>query len=278
VKVTSPQGCVAWDSIHAYLVRPQLEMLPADGRICPGDVATLTGHDADHYTWTASPADPSLEGQESAPQINVSPSVTTVYTMVGHGTNGCDATPLTKTVTIVPLPVPSVKLSPGFIDTDDPRVVLRDQSTYGVSSMWLFNNGETMTGREVSHTFNNCIGYDSVPVTLTSYNSLNCPTVYPFQIPVNVFTAWFPSAFTPGSSDGNDKFSIYTINEYQFFHIYIYNRRGELIYDSDDVHFEWDGTYNGEPCPQGAYVYTVRFRKPGTTTLSTLQGSVTLIR
>lgn len=278
VKVTSPQGCVAWDSIHAYLVRPQLEMLPADGRICPGDVATLTGHDADHYTWSASPADPSLEGQESAPQINVSPSVTTVYTMVGHGTNGCDATPLTKTVTIVPLPVPSVKLSPGFIDTDDPRVVLRDQSTYGVSSMWLFNNGETMTGREVSHTFNNCIGYDSVPVTLTSYNSLNCPTVYPFQIPVNVFTAWFPSAFTPGSSDGNDKFSIYTINEYQFFHIYIYNRRGELIYNSDDVHFEWDGTYNGEPCPQGAYVYTIRFRKPGTTTLSTMQGSVTLIR
>ncbi len=278
VKVTSPQGCVAWDSIHAYVVRPQLEIQPADGRICPGDVATLIGHEADHYTWSASPADPSLDGQENAPQINVSPSVTTVYTMVGHGTNNCNATPLTKTVTIVPLPVPSVKLTPGFIDTDDPHVVLRDQSTYGVSSSWLFNNGETVSGREVSHTFANCIGFDSVPVTLTSYNTLNCPTVYPFQIPVNVFTVWFPTAFTPGSSDGNDKFTIHTINEYQFFHIYIYNRRGELIFDSDDVHFEWDGTYNGEPCPQGAYVYTIRFRKPGTTTLSTQQGTVTLIR
>lgn len=278
VKVTSPQECVAWDSIHAYVVRPQLEMLPVDGRICPGDVATLTGHEADHYTWSASPADPSLAGQESSPQIRVSPSVTTVYTMVGHGTNNCNATPLTKTVTIVPLPVPSVKLTPGFIDTDNPKVVLRDQSTYGVASSWLFNNGEVATGREVSHSFDNCIGFDSVPVTLTSYNALNCPTEYPFQIPVNVFTVWFPSAFTPGSSDGNDKFTIHTINEYQYFHIYIYNRRGELVYDSDDVHFEWDGTYNGDPCPQGAYVYICRFRKPGTTTLSSVQGTVTIIR
>ncbi len=278
VRVTSPQGCVAWDSLHAYVVRPKIAMIPEDGRICPGDVATLSGSDADHFTWSASPEDPSLAGQEGDDHINVSPQVTTVYTMVGHGTNNCDATPLKKTVTIVPLPVPKVGLTPGFIDTDQPTVVLRDQSTYGVSSLWQFQDGSSATGREVSHVFENCIGFDSVPVTLTSYNVLDCPTVYPFQIPVNIFTAWYPTAFTPGSSDGNGKFSLHSINEYQFFHIYIYNRRGELVYESDDVHFEWDGTKNGEPCPQGAYVYTCRFRKPGTTTLSTIQGSVTLIR
>ena len=186
---------------------------------------------------------------------------------------------LTKTVTIVPLPVPSVKLTPTFIDTDNPKVVLRDQSAHGVTSSWLFNNGEVKTGREVSHRFDNCVGFDSVPVTLTSYNALECPTEYKFQIPVNVFTVWFPTAITPGSSDGNDKFTIHTINEYQFFHIYIYNRRGELVYDSDDVHFEWDGTNRErEKKKQGAYVYTCRFRKPGTTTLSSVQGTVTLVR
>lgn len=279
VKVTSPQGCVAWDSIHAFVVRPRLEMLPADGRICPGDEAVLVGSEADHYSWSSSPADPTLAGQETSSRITVSPTETTVYTMVGHGSNNCDATPLTKTVTIVPLPVPSVKLTPTFIDTDNPKVVLRDQSAHGVTSSWLFNNGEVKTGREVSHRFDNCVGFDSVPVTLTSYNALECPTEYRFQIPVNVFTVWFPTAITPGSSDGNDKFTIHTINEYQFFHIYIYNRRGELVYDSDDVHFEWDGTNrDGEPLPQGAYVYTCRFRKPGTTTLSSVQGTVTLIR
>lgn len=85
-------------------------------------------------------------------------------------------------------------------------------------------------------------------MTLTSYNVLNCPTVYPFAIPVSTFTAWFPNIFTPGSSDANSTFSLFTINEYEYFHIYIYNRRGELVFESDDVHFQWNGTYKDEPC------------------------------
>ena len=278
VKVTSPQGCVAWDSIHAYVVRPKLTIIPEDSLICPDEVVTLTGSDAHHYTWTSSPFDSTLIGQENSAQIRVSPSNTTVYTLVGHGSNDCNATPLHQTVVIVPLPVPNVALTPEVIDTDNPTVVLRDQSTHGVSSFWLFNDGSTATGREVSHVFDNCIGYDSVPVSLTSYNELNCPTVYPFNIPVIVFTTWFPTVFTPGSGDENSRFGLYTINEYQYFHIYIYNRRGELVFESDDVHFQWDGTKDGQPCPQDAYVYTCRFLKPGTTTLGTVQGSVTLIR
>lgn len=278
VKVQSPQGCVAWDSIHAYVVRPTLTIMPEDGLICPGNTATLTGGNAHHYSWMASPADSSLMGQDSADHITVSPKETTVYTLVGHGSNNCDATPLHETVTIVPLPVPNVELTPEFVDTDNPTVVLRDKSEHGVSSLWVFNDGSTATGREVSHVFDNCIGDTAVSMSLTSYNSLGCPTVYPFRIPVNVFTAWFPTGFTPGSSDENNKFRLYTLNEYQFFHIYIYNRRGEMVFESDDVHFEWDGTKDGEPCPQGAYVYTCRFRKPGTPTLSSAQGTVTLIR
>lgn len=278
VRVTSPQNCVAWDSIHAYVVRPKLTMLPTDGRVCPGVPAVLFGSDADHFSWTAMPEDSSLLGQETNDTIRVTPEVTTTYTMVGHGSNDCDATPLTSTVTIMPLPVPAVALNPEMVDAENPKVILRDVSQYGVASSWLFNDGSTAEGREVTHVFEHSEGLDSVAVTLTSYNVLNCPTVYPFAIPVSNYTAWFPTVFTPGSSDGNNLFSLYTINEYQYFHIYIYNRRGELVFESDDVHFTWDGTYNNEPCPQGAYVYVCRYRKPGTTTLSTMTGTISLIR
>lgn len=280
VKVTSPQGCEAWDSINVYLIRPQLAMVPEDGRICPGQVATLTGSDADHYSWTASPADASLVGQEQASQIVVSPQATTTYTLIGHGSNNCDATPLTKTVTVVPLPEPQVTVTPGYIDTDNPRTTLRDDSRYSVHSTWEFEDGADEMGREVSHLFEGAIGRDSVHVVLTSLNELGCPTIYPFAIPVTLFTAWFPNAFTPDSRDGNSRFSLYTVNDYEYFHIYIYNRRGELVYESDDVKFQWDGTRmkDGEPLQQGTYVYTCRFRKPGSTTLSQYQGTITLLR
>ena len=278
VRVTTQEGCVAWDSIHAYLVRPTLAMLPADGRICPGDEAILRGGAADHYTWRANPADPSLAGQDTADEIHVRPSQTTTYTMVGHGTNDCDASPLTKTVTVLPLPVPKITTDPAFVDADEPTVTLRDVSTNGVRSEWQFYNHEVATTREVQHTFDEAIGRDSVHVLLTSYNVLDCPKEKTFAIPVLIFTAWFPNAFTPGSEDENAKFRLYTLTDYEFFHIYIYNRGGQLVYESTDPSFEWDGTYKDDPCPQGAYVYVCNYRKNGTSTLMTKSGSITLIR
>ena len=278
VRVTTQEGCVAWDSIHAYLVRPTLTMLPADGRICPGDEAILTGGAADHYTWTASPGDASLAGQDSADEIHVRPTQTTVYTMVGHGTNDCDASPLTKTVTIVPLPTPRITTDPNFVDADNPTITLRDVSPNGVRSEWLFYGGETENTREVQHTFDEAIGRDSVHVQLTAYNVLDCPKEKIFGIPVLIYTAWFPNIFTPGSEDENAKFRLYTLTEYEFFHIYIYNRGGQLVFESVDPNFEWDGTYRDEPCPQGSYVYVCNYRKNGTSTLMTKNGTITLIR
>ena len=278
VRVTTQEGCVAWDSIHAYLVRPTLAMLPSDGRICPGDEAILRGGAADHYTWTASPADPSLSGQDTADEIHVHPMQTTTYTMVGHGTNDCNASPLKKTVTVLPLPTPRISTSPTFVDADAPTITLRDVSPNGVRSEWLFNNSELVTTRDVQHTFEEATGRDSVHVKLTSYNVLDCPAEGTFGIPVKNFVAWFPNVFTPGSEDENARFRLYTITEYEFFHIYIYNRGGQLVYESFDPGFEWDGTYRDEPCPQGSYVYVCSYRKNGTSTLMTKHGSITLIR
>ncbi len=278
VRVTSPEGCVAWDSIHAYLVRPQLAMYPDDGVICPGDTVILTGSAADHYSWSASPADPSLNGQQGEAVVHVTPAATTTYTMIGHGTNDCDASPLTKTVTVRPLPVPRITTSPSFVDPDDPTVVIRDISPNGVTSQWTFDDGSTQTGREVTHTFKNAVGNDSVYVDLTAANVLNCEASRRFGIPVILYTAWFPTIFTPGSEDENAKFRLYSVNSYEHFHIYIYDRHGMLMFESDSPDFEWDGTHNGQPCPQGAYVYTCNYRKPLANTLSTKSGSVTLIR
>ena len=278
VRVTSPEGCVAWDSIHAYLVRPQLAMTPEDGLICPGDTVVLSGSAADHYTWSATPTDPSLNGQQTESVVRVTPVRTTTYTMVGHGTNDCDASPLTKKVTVRPLPVPRITTTPGFVDPDDPTIVIRDVSPNSVSSVWRFDDGATVSGREVTHTFDNAVGADSVYVELTASNVLNCEVTKNFGIPVILYTAWFPTVFTPGSEDENARFRLYSVNHYEYFHIYIYNRQGMLMYESDDPDFEWDGTHNGQPCVQGSYVYVCSYRKPKANTLSSKSGTVTLVR
>ena len=279
VKVTSPMNCDAWDSARAFLITPALEIRPADGKICPDDEVKLIGKNAASYTWTANPPDPTLDGQDSADIITVSPDTTTVYTMVGHGTNGCDATPLTQKVTVYPYAIPKIRSNPPMVDTDDPTVTLYNESTYSVNATWTFENGDVLTGNEVEHTFEEATGQDSVYLTLTPVNELDCPSVpRRFGIPVNLYTIWLPTIFTPGSEDDNAVFRMYTINDYELFHIYIYNRRGELVFESTDPKFVWDGTCNGVACSQGAYVYICRYRKPGMLTLAEKYGTVTMIR
>ena len=279
VRVRSKQGCEAWGSARAYRVNPRLSMLPLDGNICPGQEVTLKGSNAHHYSWTATPADPSLVSQSSAETVVVTPQRSTTYTLVGHGSNDCNASPLTAQVTVFPYPESTVELEPGIVDSENPTVTLRDVSPYSVATMWTFAAGEMVPGREVTHTFGEATGVDSVYVTLTNVNELGCESVYPFSIPVHLYTAWFPNIFTPGSEDENSRFRLYTINTYDHFHIYIYNRFGQLVFDSSDPSFEWNGTTeDGLVCPQGTYTYICRYRKPGAYTVNSLYGSITLVR
>lgn len=67
---------------------------------------------------------------------------------------------------------------------------------------------------------------------------------------------WIPNAFSPNRDNLNDKFvtpGIY-IKEY---HIRIFNRWGELIFESFDYYDNWDGTYKDEPAQQDAYMVII---------------------
>ena len=281
VLVTSPQQCTAWDSVHAYMVIPTLGI--DKNVICAGDSVTLFSGAADHYSWTADPPDASLnrllDSNGVGPaEITVHPKRSTTYTLVGHGTNGCSASPLTESVDVHPLPVARASFDPKFIDSDRPEVTFSDVSPYSVRALWKFHNVDTLEeGSLVTHNFGE-LSDTSVPVRLFVFNDLGCPDSTTFQVPVVLFTFYAPNVFTPERPD-NNLFRIYTTNEMEHFHITIYDRRGQMVYKADDLHFEWDGNrLDGEKCPQGAYVYVITYRRPMTEDIVTQKGTVTIIR
>lgn len=90
---------------------------------------------------------------------------------------------------------------------------------------------------------------------------------------------WIPNAFTPASIDGSN--TIFkprlsqpgeSITDYR---LAIFNRRGMQVFHSNSLDKGWNGTYNGRPMPQGAYVYIIyytdkdriRHQRKGTVTL-----------
>ena len=61
------------------------------------------------------------------------------------------------------------------------------------------------------------------------------------------------------------------------FNMRIFNRWGEMMFETSDINQGWDGTYNGKQCEMGAYVYVIEYDIEARGT-GVDQGSFLLIR
>jgi gliding motility-associated-like protein len=72
---------------------------------------------------------------------------------------------------------------------------------------------------------------------------------------VNVFDYFFPNAFTPNGDGKNDVFRMVGLYRNINFKMYVYDRWGKLLFQSDNMDVGWDGTSQGQKCPPGAYAW-----------------------
>lgn len=86
------------------------------------------------------------------------------------------------------------------------------------------------------------------------------------------------NAFTPNNDGKNDILTvkkISTVNELDF---KIFNRFGNMVFQTNDLSKGWDGNFMGEPAEVGTYFYYLTYKCPFSTDTYTLKGDVTLIR
>ena len=69
-------------------------------------------------------------------------------------------------------------------------------------------------------------------------------------------TLWVPNSFTPNDDNLNDYFGAYGLH-LNSFNMRIYNRWGELVFETLDIRNGWDGTFNGKSAQPGIYVYYI---------------------
>lgn len=89
---------------------------------------------------------------------------------------------------------------------------------------------------------------------------------------------WAPNAIIPdGDEDENRYFKLVSASPITEFTVRIYNRRGIQVYTSNDPNFRWNATHNGTRVPQGAYVWTVKYRDSDGN-VQQQRGSVVVVR
>ncbi|MBP6303179.1 MAG: gliding motility-associated C-terminal domain-containing protein [Bacteroidia bacterium] len=90
-------------------------------------------------------------------------------------------------------------------------------------------------------------------------------------------TIFVPNAFTPNGNALNEVF-MPVMTDVDEFQLLIYNRWGELVFESSSIDKGWDGTFNGKPAQQDAYVWMVFFKGKTSGSRKNISGSVTLLR
>ncbi len=85
-----------------------------------------------------------------------------------------------------------------------------------------------------------------------------------------------PNIFSPNNDGVNDVFRIFSGGGLTDYSCKVYNRWGQVVFETTNIDESWDGTYNGDPAPTEVYIYSIEFRVG--TELFEENGEVTLIR
>ena len=87
-----------------------------------------------------------------------------------------------------------------------------------------------------------------------------------------------PNAFSPNGDNANDSFGMVNYSPQNTNEMRIYNRWGQLVFQSDPSQLQWDGnTSDGQEAPPDVYIYQIQVHRNGKEILQKT-GEVTLIR
>ena len=162
-----------------------------------------------------------------------------------------------------------------YKDTCNPLMQFFENSYRGYSFYWKFGEGQTDTARNPVHKFP-ANGNYNVTLIINKSNSCNDSTkeqITYYNFPYDAVL--IPNVITPNGDGANDVFTISGFDgKCADYHIQIYNRWGELLYDYKGGYVHWNGNAaDGKPLAPGTYYYLF-----SSTPTGEREGTITIVR
>jgi gliding motility-associated-like protein len=188
----------------------------------------------------------------------------------------------TDIVETKPLPTAQFNISPNPTTFFEVTVMVQDQSYSNIVDWWWYAPDATPTLSIINNpTFTFPEGIvGQYPIYLVVTDNLGCTdTTSRIITVISDVLSFIPNSFTPDGDEFNQGwgFNFNGIDETGF-SLLIFNRWGEIIWETHDSHEKWDGTYNGMIAPQGMYVWKSTFGVINTDERRTINGTVNVIR
>jgi len=158
-------------------------------------------------------------------------------------------------ITVYPKPLADFDYTPLETDIYDNEITFMDQSIIANSWSWNMGDGGLSIENNPIHIYQDSGFY---LITLSIENSYGCKDTTQKTVKINpVYTLFIPNAFTPDGDGINDYFFIesYGLTDLQTM---IFDKWGELLYESQQLKSKWDGFYKGKKCINDSYVYRIK--------------------
>ncbi len=233
-----------YDSVEITVI----ELFPsinADTIICPGDTAILYAGGGDNYLWSPNN---NISDSDSSTTSAYPDQPTTYFVNISNGM-GCSAI---ESVFVDIFSLPYVNAGPDLSLIYGSSIEILGASSADSIYWWPPDSLSCYT----------CLSTSANPTQQTHYilyavdtnGCINSDTMTIYLDPV----LYVPNAFTPNGDGTNDVF--YAIGrEINTFEIFIFDRWGEVVYNSTDINEGWDGSFKGRDPKPDVYVWKIKF-------------------
>jgi gliding motility-associated-like protein len=245
VEFTNPCG-TELDSIFIEVV----EVFPTAGNdtiICPGETATIWADGGVSYSW--SPA--ATVSSPNSATTEVTPVNSTTYTATVTDENGCFAT---ADVQVDLFPSPYVFTSPDVYPFQGDEIELTANGSGPGTYSWAPEDNLSCTDCQTT----SLIANENAEYFVYFVDENGCEAMDDVRIILEGII-YVPNSFTPDGDGHNDTFYPQGGNIVDF-QMIIFNRWGEVVFESFNLNGQWDGTYGGKVCKDGTYVWKITYR------------------
>lgn len=192
--------------------------------------------------------------------------------------NGCKTQQIIPNlITVYPIPESKFVTDPLSVTILNTNVHFINLSSGAIDYYWNFGDNDSSSLESPYHL------YPTIPaeynVYLIAVSQHGCKDTSWQHLPViGEYTFYAPTAFSPDNDGKNEVWRVYATNiDFSTFHLAIYDRWGEIIFETNDINKIWNGrTKNGKLIPVGTYTWMVTFKDDHEVT-RTKTGPVTVI-
>jgi gliding motility-associated-like protein len=286
--VTITDGCESTPLVLSnnviVLPLPEPSVLINEPFLCePANYTVLNTTDAsltEHLYWTVSNGQTFID-QESITTDDLDAGVYWVQLIVETPQGCIDSATFYNLLIVHPKPEANFTYNPNPVKMFSPEISLTNYSVNGVSYEWFIENGNPSFSTQENLVTNFPDGqtgsYEVTLITTSEFGCLDTMTKIVNVLPEIILYA--PNTFTPDGDEFNQQWRIFIegIDPYNF-SLIMFNRWGEIIWETKDPSDYWDGTYNGELVQQGMYVWTIEAKDPNSDEKFNFQGHVNVLR